>query len=103
VSVQCTSVRLLLNLVEVTFSRRADLRVAEAYRGLLNHILDAFTAKLGALHRRLPQLLAHGAPHIIPIAYLAEATQTMCGGLWGGSVFYRGSGTAPDSWIMAQQ
>ena len=61
VSVQCTSVRLLLNLVEVTFSRRADLRVAETYRGLLDHILDAFTAKLGSLHRRLPSLLEHGA------------------------------------------
>ena len=61
VSVQCTSVRLLLNLVEVIFARRADQRAAEAYRALLTNILDAFTAKLGSLHRRLPRLLAHGA------------------------------------------
>lgn len=57
VSVQCTSVRLLLNLVEVVFSRRADHRVAEAYRGMLAGILDAFTSKQATLHRKLPQLL----------------------------------------------
>ena len=58
-SVQCTSIRLLLNLVEVLFSRRADQRSAEPYRIMLASILDAFTAKLSSLHHRLPHLLAH--------------------------------------------
>jgi hypothetical protein len=64
VSVQCTSVRLLLNLVEVVFSRRADHRMAESYRCMLAGILDAFTSKLAALHRRLPQLLHHREAHV---------------------------------------
>ncbi|BDA47386.1 probable transcription-associated protein 1 [Coccomyxa sp. Obi] len=61
VSVECTSVRLLLNLVEVVFARRADIRSAEAHRALLAGILDAFTAKLSSLHHRLPQLLSYVA------------------------------------------
>ena len=59
-SVECTSVRLLLNLVEVVFARRADLRSAEAHRVLLAGILDAFTSKLSSLHHRLTQLLSYG-------------------------------------------
>ncbi len=62
VSVECTSVRLLLNLVEVVFARRADIRSAEAHRALLAGILDAFTSKLSSLHHRLPQLLSYGPP-----------------------------------------
>ena len=58
-TVQCTSIRLLLNLVEVLFSRRADQRSAEPYRVMLAAILDAFTAKLSSLHNRLAELLAH--------------------------------------------
>lgn len=54
--------RLLLNLVEVVFARRADIRSAEAHRALLAGILDAFTSKLSSLHHRLPQLLSYGPP-----------------------------------------
>ncbi|EIE23491.1 hypothetical protein COCSUDRAFT_65942 [Coccomyxa subellipsoidea C-169] len=61
VSVECTSVRLLLNLVEVVFARRADVRSAEAHRQLLAGILDAFTSKLSSLHHRLPLLLSYVA------------------------------------------
>ncbi len=53
--------RLLLNLVEVVFARRADVRSAEAHRQLLAGILYAFTSKLSSLHHRLPLLLSYGA------------------------------------------
>lgn len=67
-TVQCTSIRLLLNLVEVLFSRRADQRSAEPYRVMLAAILDAFTAKLSSLHNRLPELLAH-SKSLTPITF----------------------------------
>ena len=57
VNVQCTSVRLLLNLVEVMFARRQDQRTAEAHRMLLVRSLDAFVSKLSAIKRSLPHLL----------------------------------------------
>ena len=54
---QCTSVRLLLNLVEVIYSRRADVRAIEQHRALLAKALDAFVSKLSALRRALPRLM----------------------------------------------
>ena len=56
-TVQCTSVRLLLNLIEVIFGRRSDARTAEAYRTLLFRCLDAFAAKIVVIRRSLPRLL----------------------------------------------
>ncbi|KAK9813301.1 hypothetical protein WJX72_012102 [[Myrmecia] bisecta] len=58
VGVQCTSVRLMLNLVEVVYTRRSDLRNCEAYRQQLTGILDTFIAKFSTLRRQVPKLLA---------------------------------------------
>ena len=55
---QCTSVRLLLNLVEIIYARRADLRTVEQYRGLLAKALDTFVSKVSVLRRSLPRLLS---------------------------------------------
>ena len=57
VNVQCTSARLLLNLVEVIYARRGDVRSAEAHRTMLCKIQDSFMSKLSALRRVLPRLL----------------------------------------------
>ena len=73
-TVQCTSIRLLLNLVEVLFSRRADQRSAEPYRVMLASILDAFTAKLSSLHNRLPDLLAHSRSPVAQHAFMWTST-----------------------------
>ena len=62
VGVQCTSVRLLLNLVEVNHARRADARAQETHRMLLARLLEACVARLSALCRALPHLLRNGAP-----------------------------------------
>lgn len=48
-ALQTTSLRLLYNLIEVIFQRRADATVCEAYRTLLSLILDCFVTKLGTL------------------------------------------------------
>ena len=58
--VQVTSVRLLLNLVEVIFNRRADPQTAEAYRALLARSLDACVSRLAAVEHSLPRLLCTG-------------------------------------------
>ena len=58
VTVQCTSVRLLLNLVEIIYARRADTRTVEQYRGLLAKALDTFVSKVSVLRRSLPRLLS---------------------------------------------
>ena len=55
---QCTSVRLLLNLVEVIFVRRADVLTANDYRVQLARILDAFICKLSVMKEHNPKLLA---------------------------------------------
>ena len=60
VGVQVTSIRLLLNLVEVMFGRRGDARTAEVHRAMLARCLDACVAKLAAVQRQLPRLLAPG-------------------------------------------
>ena len=57
-TVQCTSVRLLLNLVEIIYARRADTRTVEQYRGLLAKALDTFVSKVSVLRRSLPRLLS---------------------------------------------
>lgn len=63
VTVQCTSVRLMLNLVEVIMQRRANAAPAtlEAHRGLLTSILATLSDKLAAVARHTPGLLAEGA------------------------------------------
>ncbi len=63
VTVQCTSVRLMLNLVEVIMQRRANAAPAmlEAHRGLLTSILATLSDKLAAVARHTPDLLAEGA------------------------------------------
>jgi len=55
-SLQTTSLRLLYNIIEVLFARRAkDPESAEAYRNLLSTILDCMVAKLGALRKQVPR------------------------------------------------
>jgi hypothetical protein len=55
-SLQTTSLRLLYNIIEVLFARRAkDPESAEAYRNLLSTILECMVAKLGALRRQVPR------------------------------------------------
>ena len=62
---QCTSVRLLLNLVEVIFVRRADVLTANDYRVQLARILDAFICKLSVMKEHIPKLLAACECHVI--------------------------------------
>ena len=62
VGVQVTSVRLLLNLVEVMFNRRNHQPSAEAYRALLARSLDACAGRLAAVEHSLPRLLPIAAP-----------------------------------------
>eukprot|EP00887_Chlorella_sp_A99_P004017 scaffold11.g4017.t1 len=57
-SLQSTSLRLLYNLIETIFQRRADARTCEAYRLLLSAILDCFVSKLGALRALAPKYIA---------------------------------------------
>ena len=59
-AVQCTSARLLLNLVEVVHARRGDAAAAERHRALLARALDAFVDRLASLRRSLPAELADG-------------------------------------------
>ena len=64
VTVQCTSVRLMLNLVEVVMQRRTGALAPqlEAHRSLLASILATLSDTLAALARHTPALLAEGAP-----------------------------------------
>lgn len=54
---QSTSLRLLYNLIETIFQRRADIRTSEAYRGLLSSILECFVRKLGTLRTQVPHVV----------------------------------------------
>ena len=56
-AVQLTSVRLLLNLVEVIFSKR-HTSLQQQPRAFLHTMLLAFTMKLSALRKAIPRLLA---------------------------------------------
>ena len=61
--VQCTSVRLMLNLVEVLVARSkntSDRRVIEQHRQLLQQMLVTHLAKLTTLERQVPKLIAAG-------------------------------------------
>ncbi|PRW20721.1 phosphotransferase inositol or phosphatidylinositol kinase [Chlorella sorokiniana] len=54
---QSTSLRLLYNLIETIFQRRADMGRSEQYRCLLSTVLECFVRKLGALRRQVPSIL----------------------------------------------
>lgn len=54
---QSTSLRLLYNLIETIFQRRADIRTSEAYRGLLSSVLECFVRKLGALRTQVSRIV----------------------------------------------
>ena len=61
---QCTSVRLMLNLVEVLVARSkntGDRSVIEQHRQLLQQMLVTHLAKLTTLERQVPKLIAAGA------------------------------------------
>jgi hypothetical protein len=63
VNVQCTSVRLMLNLVEVLVARSkntSDRSVIEQHRQLLQQMLVTHLAKLTTLERQVPKLIAAG-------------------------------------------
>lgn len=56
-ALQSTSLRLLYNLIETIFHRRADARTSELYRGLLSSVLDCFVRKLGALRSQVARIV----------------------------------------------
>ena len=63
INVQCTSVRLMLNLVEVLVARSkntGDRSVIEQHRQLLQQMLVTHLAKLTTLERQVPKLIAAG-------------------------------------------
>jgi hypothetical protein len=57
VVLQSTSLRLLYNLIEIIFQRRADVRTSELYRGLLSSVLECFVRKLGSLRTQVPRII----------------------------------------------
>ncbi len=65
-TVQCTGVRLLLNLAEVLMHRcdggQAEPADQETYRGLLNVVLATLACKLRAVARVTLTTIAGGAP-----------------------------------------
>ena len=76
---QCTSVRLMLNLVEVLVARSkntADRRVIEQHRQLLQQMLVTHLAKLTTLERQVPKLIAAGV--------LADRSESLCLVTWSG-------------------
>lgn len=54
---QSTSLRLLYNLIETIFQRRADARTSESYRSLLSGVLECFVRKLGALRSQVTHVI----------------------------------------------
>ncbi|PSC74456.1 transformation transcription domain-associated -like [Micractinium conductrix] len=54
---QSTSLRLLYNLIETIFQRRADGRTSELYRGLLSSVLECFVRKLGSLRAQVSRII----------------------------------------------
>lgn len=60
VSTQATSIKLLHSVVEVMFARHADRTTADAYRLLLDRVLDVFVSKLSVMKHQIPKLLAAG-------------------------------------------
>ena len=56
-ALQSTSLRLLYNLIETIFQRRADMRTSEMYRGLLSSILECFVRKLGSLRAQVERIV----------------------------------------------
>lgn len=70
---QSTSLRLLYNLIETIFQRRADIRTSEQYRNLLSSVLECFVRKLGTLRTQVPNIIRCG---LFDNAALAFATQS---------------------------
>ena len=60
--VDVTSIRLLLNLVEVLLQRRSAASQAADFRPLIGKILAALVSKLASLRAITERLLEHGAP-----------------------------------------
>ena len=56
-TVQCTSCKLLTNIVEVIFKDRSDLRTLEQRRALLAKILSTSVSKLSVLKKSLPSFM----------------------------------------------
>lgn len=56
-ALQSTSLRLMYNLIETIFHRRADARTSELYRGLLSSVLECFVRKLGALRMQVGRIV----------------------------------------------
>ncbi|KAL4439666.1 hypothetical protein ABPG75_002667 [Micractinium tetrahymenae] len=54
---QSTSLRLLYNLIETIFQRRADSRTSELYRSLLSSVLECFVRKLGTLRTQVARIV----------------------------------------------
>ena len=71
--VDITSMRLLLNLVEVLLQRRSAASQASDHRPLLVKILAALVSKLASLRAITERLLEHGAPaarrHVVGCAF----------------------------------
>ncbi|KAI3434549.1 hypothetical protein D9Q98_002622 [Chlorella vulgaris] len=82
-ALQSTSLRLLYNLIETIFQRRADVRTSELYRGLLSSVLECFVRRLGSLRTQVPRIIeglgvgdgpqsAHSAEPDLSNAYTLE-------------------------------
>lgn len=70
-ALQSTSLRLMYNLIETIFHRRADARTSELYRGLLSSVLDCFVRKLGALRAQVARIVRH--VHCLLLCAFCEA------------------------------
>ena len=56
-TVQCTSCKLLTNIVEVIFKDRSEIRTLEQRRGLLAKILSTSVSKLSVIRSSLPSFM----------------------------------------------
>lgn len=56
-ALQSTSLRLLYNLIETIFQRRAEARTSELYRSLLSSVLECFVRKLGTLRTQVARIV----------------------------------------------
>lgn len=85
-ALQSTSLRLLYNLIETIFQRRADAHTSEMYRGLLSSVLECFVRKLGALRSQVGRIVrceasVHQASCLPLAAWLTIAAPVFAGRL----------------------
>lgn len=80
-ALQSTSLRLMYNLIETIFHRRADARTSELYRGLLSSVLECFVRKLGALRMQVARIVrCVVCSHRVPVLVLSAGLRLL---VWG--------------------